>query len=397
MERDKEMDMTTSFRIFSLGIIFALLLSACNLSNNTPTVNGQPVIQETPQPTPIPVMGLTVNYDTAVPFNAVDQTINYTYLITNASGSSIPGPVTVTDDRITVTCPEVTTVGNLDNNLDVNETLTCTGNYAITQLDLNAGSVTSIATASAGGNYSSAVTTTVPLEQTRVLTLSKTADPPSYTSANQTITYNYVITNTGNVTLGPVQFAITDDKVGTALNCGADATTLDPASTVSCSLNYTITDADVTAGLVTNNASASDGTTTSSIVTATINRGIVSNPSNLQPGSTIQHQVVAGEWLWQIARCYGADPKQVILSNPQLPNPAQIKPGITVTVPNIGAGGRTIYGPPCITTHTVQSSETWSSIAQLYNADPNILQDVNPGALTPGRVLKVPLNSAGGS
>jgi LysM repeat protein len=397
MGKDKEMDMTTSFRVFSLGIIVALLLSACNLYNNTPTVNGQPVLQETPQPTPVPLIGLTVTYDSSVPFNAVNQGINYTYQVTNTSGTPIPGPVAVTDDRVTVACPEVTTVGNLDNNLDSNEAITCTGTYTITQLDLNAGSVTNIATASAGGNYSSAVSTTVPLVQTRALTLAKTANPLSYNSANQTITYNYVITNTGNVTLGPVQFTVSDDKVGTALKCGANATPLDPTGTVTCSLNYTTTDADVTAGLITNNASASDGTTTSNIVSATIHRGIVSNPSNLQPGSTIQHQVVAGEWLWQIARCYGADPRQVILSNPQLPNPAQIKPGITVTVPNIGAGGRIIYGPPCITTHTVQSGETWSSIAQLYNADPTILQDVNPGALSPGRVLKVPLNSAGGS
>ena len=102
-----------------------------------------------------------------------------------------------------------------------------------------------------------------------------------------------------------------------------------------------------------------------------------------------------GEWLWQIARCYGADPKQVVLANPQLPNPAQILPGITVSVPNIGAGGRTIYGPPCVGTHTVQSGETWTSIAQLYNADVLVLQDVNQGVLSTGRVLKIPLNSAG--
>ena len=398
MGKDKEMDMTTSFRAFSLGIIVALLLSACNLYNNTPTVNGQPVIQETQQPTPVPVMGMTVTYDTSVSYNAVNQEINYTYLITNTSGTPIPGPITVTDDRIAATnCPDVTTVGNADNNLDADETLTCTGTYTITQLDLNAGAVTSIATASADGNYSSAVTTTVPLVQTPALTLTKTADPLAYNSAGQNIIYSYVITNSGNVTLGPVQFTITDDKIGAAFNCGADATTLNPNGTINCSVTYTTTDADVTTGLVTNNATASDGTTTSNTVTVTINRGIVSNPSNLQPGSTIQHQVVAGEWLWQIARCYGADPKQVILSNPQLPNPAQIKPGITVTVPNIGAGGRIIYGPPCIGTHTVQSGETWSSIAQLYNADPVILQDVNPGVLSVGRVLKVPLNSAGGS
>jgi len=129
-------------------------------------------------------------------------------------------------------------------------------------------------------------------------------------------------------------------------------------------------------------------------VTATINKGTVQNPSNLTPGTTIQHQVVSGEWLWQIARCYGADPKQVILHN-SLPNPAYITPGITITVPNIGADGRTIYGPPCVGTHTVQSGETWASIASLYNASVIVLQDVNPGSLSLGRVLKVPLNSAG--
>ena len=109
------------------------------------------------------------------------------------------------------------------------------------------------------------------------------------------------------------------------------------------------------------------------------------------------HQVVAGEWLWQIARCYGADPKQVVQANLQLGNPAKISPGVTVTVPNIGAGGRTIYGPPCVEWHTVQSGETWNSIAQLYNADVAVLQDVNPGGLVPGNKIKVPRNSASGT
>lgn len=389
--------MTTNSRALSLGIIIALLLSACTLFNDTPTVNGQPVIQASPQPTPALGLGMTVSYDTLIPYNAVDQAINFSYLVTNISGAPVPGPVTVTDDRVAVTCPEVTTVGNLDNNLDGDEAVTCIGTYHITQLDLNAAAVTNIATASASGNSSLAVSTTVTLEQSRALTLTKTADPLAYNSANQAITYNYVITNSGNVTLGPVQFTVNDDKIGTALNCGGDATILNPNGTVTCSATYTTTAADLTTGSVTNSASATNGTTTSNTVTATVNRGTSSNPSNLQPGTTIQHQVVAGEWLWQIARCYGADPKQVVLANPQLTNPALIPPGITVTVPNIGAGGRTIYGPPCVGSHTVQSGETWNSIAQLYNADVLVLQDVNPGTLSPGRVLKVPLNSAGGT
>ncbi len=389
--------MTTNSRFYSLGIIVTLLLSACTLFNDTPIVNGEPVRQENPLPTPAPALGMTVSADTSAPFNTVGQAINFSYLITNTSGVSIPGPVTVTDNRLPVSCPEVTAVGNLDNNLDMNEAITCTGSYAIAQADLDTGSITSVATASANGNVSAPVSTTVSLQQTRALTLSKTADPLGYNNAGQTITYTYVITNTGNVTLGPVQFTVNDNKIGAALNCGTAETILAPNGTVNCSTTYTITDADLNAGLVTNSASATDGTTISNTVTVTINKGIVSTSSNLQPGSTIQHKVVAGEWLWQIARCYGADPRQVILANPQLSNPARISPGITVTVPNIGAGGKKIYGPPCVGTHTVQSGETWAIIAKLYNADPSILEQVNPGALTPGRTIKVPLNSAGGS
>ena len=389
--------MTTTVRIFALSTIIALLLSACSLFSDP---GGNNPIQPTPQPTPIPALSMSVTYDTNVTYNAVGQVVSYSYLIGNTSGAPIPGPITVTDDRVAaITCPELTLVGdNRDNNLDTNEALSCTGTYTITQLDLNAGSFANTATASASGNNSSAVTTTVTLIQTRALTLAKSADPTAYNSAGENIIYSYVITNSGNVTLGPVQFTVTDDKIGAsaAFNCGGDATTLDPNATVTCSATYIATDADLTAGLVTNNASASDGTTTSNTITATINKGgTPPNPSNLTPGTTIQHQVIGGEWLWQIARCYGADPKQVVQANSQLANPAKISPGITVSVPNIGAGGRTIYGPPCVGTHTVQSGDTWSSIAQLYNADALVLQDVNSGTLSPGRVLKVPLNSAG--
>jgi hypothetical protein len=66
-----------------------------------------------------------------------------------------------------------------------------------------------------------------------------------------------------------------------------------------------------------------------------------------------------------------------------------------VNVPNIGSAGK-IYGPPCVATYTVQSGDTWNSIAQKYNADPGILRMVNSSTLSAGSVLKVPLNSADG-
>lgn len=382
--------MTTYLRVFALSAIIALILSACNLFNTTPNVSGDVPTQAVPQPTPIPALTMNVTYQ------IVDQTIEFSYLIGNASGAPIPGPVTVSDNMLTpITCPDLTLVGNFDTNLDVNEALACNGIYTITQLDQDTGSVTATATAFAGTSVSSAVTTIVLIEQTRALTLSKSPDPLTYNNVGETIIYTYVITNSGTASLGPVQFTITDDKIGGAFNCGSGGTILPPGGTVSCSASYLTTEADVTAGQVINSALASDGTTNSDPVTATINRGATSNPSNLTPGSDISHTVVGGEWLWQIARCYGTDPRQVIAANPQIPVPADISPGITVSVPNIGSDG-IIYGPPCVGTHTVQSGDTWTSIAQLYNADTIVLQEVNPGTLSPGRVLKVPLNSAGG-
>ena len=89
--------------------------------------------------------------------------------------------------------------------------MTCTATYTITQADLDNGSVTNKATASGGGATSNEATATVTAVPTKALSLVKTADPLTFNATDQTITYSYVIKNTGNVTLsGP--FAVTDDK-----------------------------------------------------------------------------------------------------------------------------------------------------------------------------------------
>ena len=47
-------------------------------------------------------------------YAAVGQSISYSYLVTNSGNVRLAGPVTVTDDKATVTCPAVNTVGNLN-------------------------------------------------------------------------------------------------------------------------------------------------------------------------------------------------------------------------------------------------------------------------------------------
>lgn len=385
---------------FTLILTVVLALSACNFP---PT---QALLESG--------LRLTVQAQNATgPFNTAGQVINYSYAVTNTENSRRAGPVIVTDAQRQITCPDVKTVGNQDAYLDFNESITCTGTYSITQADLTTGSVTNIATANVGGVNSNPSGVTVPMNAapSSVLKLAITANPTSYNLVGQTITYTYVITNTGTAPLPPSQFTITDTRLGAPFNCGPATTTpLLTDQTVLCTAPspYIITAADMSVASISNSATASGGgVPASQAATVTVtNPGIItatpstpSPPPNLpQVGTTVQHQVVKGEWLIQIARCYGANFEEVRNANPQIKDPHFILPDMTVSVPHVGSAGR-IYGRPCISSYTVQSSDTWNSIAQKpeHNADVEVLQTRNPGALSVGRVLIIPLNSAGGS
>jgi LysM repeat protein len=375
-------------------------LSACSLTAS-PTADPSaalPLVQATPTLTAAEKVNLelTVQVDTAIPYNTVSQIIKFNYSIKVVRNDVFDLPANLVITGAAATCPAVTTVGNLNDHLDAGEIIICTADYAITQADLDKGSVVNIATANAYTVNSNQVTTTVATVPAKALALTKTANPTTYDHVGQVIVYQYIIKNSGSSVLGPAQFTVTDAGLGaTLINCGEATLTLASNATVTCSANYTVTQADMGAATVATNATASgSGVGPSQPATATITKTATSQPNtNLTAGTTIQHTVVEGEWIWQIARCYGADPSKVVLANPQITNPAAIKKDLVVTVPNIGSAGK-IYGKPCIGTHTVKAGETWASIAQLYNADPTVLQMVN-SSLAAGTVLKVPLNSAG--
>ena len=380
------------FIVILLAVVFYLVV---NRAKNT-TIVDKPVMK---------AVGLTIQPEPSSPYDRVDQIIQFRFDITNVGNVSIPGIVTV--EGATVNCPSINDIGNYDSFLDANEQLSCNASHSITQADLDAGSVSIVATANVNGTISPTATVSVPMIQNRLLTLTKTADPLTYDHVGQIITYTYVITNSGNTTLSPAQFTGSDTAFEVPIACGQQNISLAPKESLTCTAAYTITQADMDAGSVTTSAVASDsGGLISPAVSVTITRsdGVVSAlpatpadqtfpSSNLTPGITIQHTVVAGEWLWQIARCYGADHKQVINVNSQLADPDEISPGMIVNVPNIGSEG-TIYGPPCIRDYTVQAGDTWNSIASKYDADLIVLQRVNPDGLVTGMVLKVPIHSA---
>lgn len=87
------------------------------------------------------------------------------------------------------------------------------------------------------------------------LSLDKTAPTNTFDKAGQTVTFSYEIENTGNTQLTAI--TLVDDQIGT-VTC--PQTSLAPGALMTCSADYTTTLADVSAGAVTNTATA-DGVT----------------------------------------------------------------------------------------------------------------------------------------
>ncbi len=202
-------------------------------------------------------------------YNAVDQVITYTYIITNSGNTTLAGPFTVTDNpQGTISCGT--------GPLAPGATTSCTSTHTITQADINAGSITNTATAFGNGVTSSVVSVTVIANQTMSIDLVDGATPTfsSPPVAGDTINYSYKITNTGNVILSGV--VLNDASLpgfetpgGT---CGV-VTTLIPGASTTCSGIYTLTDGDITAGhvSVTNVAQACGNPPSGPVVCDTLN------------------------------------------------------------------------------------------------------------------------------
>ena len=123
--------------------------------------------------------------------------IHYQYLVTNTGNTSLAGPVTVADDKASVTCPAVDTVGDHDTLLDPVEAITCTATYSVVGADVSAGSITNHATASAAGVDSNQDSVTIAGTTPNAdLAVTKTSTPNPYV-AGSSLTYTIVVTNHG--------------------------------------------------------------------------------------------------------------------------------------------------------------------------------------------------------
>lgn len=138
--------------------------------------------------------------------------------------------------------------------------VTCAATYTVTQDDIDAGGVANIARAAGtrpdGGSVRSArVAVTVPATRSPAVSVVASATPYDARSfvTGAVITYGFVVTNTGNVTLT----AVTVDGTGALSPITCPASALGPADQIVCTATYTVTAEDVVRGKVTNTVVAS--------------------------------------------------------------------------------------------------------------------------------------------
>lgn len=174
--------------------------------------------------------------------------ITYTYTVQNT------GDVTLRD--LTVVDTKFGPISCTPTVLAPGASATCTGKeHTATTDDIAAGSIHN--EVSATGTEPGGEKITDDAEQTvfpriaPAIEVTKSASPRTFDRPGQVITYTYVITNTGDVTLHSVD--LTDSVFG---NVTCPQTVLAPGASMTCTHTHTITQADIDGGVVSNAATA---------------------------------------------------------------------------------------------------------------------------------------------
>jgi len=242
---------------------------------NTATTTGTPPTGEPPvsPPSTVEVLATATPAITVVKSASpntpdayqVGQEITYSFVVSN-TGNVTLADITVTEgdfsgtgDMSAIECPDGAA------SLAPSAQVTCTATYVLTQEDVDAGEVTNSATATGTppGDLEPPVSppseAQVPVLPAPAISVVKSATPATMTSVGQVLTYSFVVTNTGNVTLGDVTVEDIDFSGEGELSmiaCPVATESMLPGQTVTCTADYTTTQADVDAGLLTNTATA---------------------------------------------------------------------------------------------------------------------------------------------
>ncbi len=184
-----------------------------------------------------------------------------TFTVTAAdTGNVTLQDVTVSDgDLAGLSCPP-----SFTGTLAPGAAVSCAGSYTVSQADLDSGSYTNHAAASSAQAGPVTAADTITAAQGPALTLATSTPTIGYLQAGDVISYDYQVTNTGNITLTGISIA--DLKV---LGASCPDARLTPGATETCTGSHAVTAADVTAGKVTDTATAAGTTPASGSVTST--------------------------------------------------------------------------------------------------------------------------------
>ncbi|WP_449447407.1 DUF7507 domain-containing protein [Thermomonas brevis] len=284
---------------------------AAGYVHNSATATGQPPTPPGgPTPTPVtstpsevdipttqnPAMVVVKSVTSPGPYGLGDQ-IAYQFLVTNAGNVTLSG-IVVNDALLDApaVCPATT--------LAPGASTICTGNHTVTAAEVAAGYVHNSATATGqpptapGGSTPPPVTTPpsavdTPTAQNPALGIVKSVNSAGPYGVGSVIAYQFVVTNTGDVTLSGI--VVNDAQLDAAAIC--PATTLAPGATTTCTGSHTVTAAEVAAGFVHNSATATGqpptapGGATPPPVTSTPSE--IDTPTAQQPAMTMVKSVTS--------------------------------------------------------------------------------------------------------
>lgn len=202
----------------------------------------------TPGPEAQPAIAVVKTASPAV-FSESGDVIAYTIVATNVGNVRLHR-VAVSDPLLALTCRPAAPA-----TLSPGASLTCTGNYRVTQHDVDTGVITNTATAQARDPRNREVSDSgsdqaVALAAEPRLTLTKRASVTTATAAGQVVDYTFAVRNAGGVTVR--QIAVQDEQLASGPTC--PKTSLAPQDEMTCSGTYIVTRTDLERGSISNAA-----------------------------------------------------------------------------------------------------------------------------------------------
>ena len=210
----------------------------------------------------------------------VGETITYTFTVTNVGNTVLINTI-LNDPMLGGTIALNSGDTDNDSQLDVGETWIYTANYSLTQNDIDTGSISNQATVNGettqGATVSDLSDDNSPIEddptqtslcQSAGIALIKTGtfndeDTDGCSDIGETITYTFIVTNTGNTSITNV--ILNDPMLGGTITLASgdvdNDNRLDINETWNYSANYSITQTDINTGSVSNQATVT-GTST---------------------------------------------------------------------------------------------------------------------------------------